>query len=314
MKIQCNVCEAVEAQVLCCADEAALCGACDQKVHAANKLARKHQRVPLSTSPSHMPKCDICQELSGYFFCLQDRSVLCRRCDVVIHTANPLVSAHQRFLLTGVKVGLEATEPGPSSTHSHSNERISGPDPRPVPKRTTQVSTTDQSSKSLPPVQASVGGDFTSRKLSFAGGSTTGSSISQWQLGEFLELGGYNQNYDFMDHGSSKADCGKFGDSDCSPILRPADMELEGDECMGLGPDTFWAVPEIPSPPTASGLYWPKMTQTPSNSAVFVPDIISLPAQNLHHHSSHGDYPKRRRLEYFSPLPGVIRSHSAGLG
>jgi hypothetical protein len=34
--------------VLCCADEAVLCWACDDKIHAANKLASKHQRVPLS--------------------------------------------------------------------------------------------------------------------------------------------------------------------------------------------------------------------------------------------------------------------------
>lgn len=63
MKIQCNVCEAAEANVLCCADEAALCRACDETVHAANKLASKHQRVPLSTSSPQIPKCDICQFL-----------------------------------------------------------------------------------------------------------------------------------------------------------------------------------------------------------------------------------------------------------
>jgi hypothetical protein len=61
MKIQCNVCEAAEAAVLCCADEAALCWECDKKIHAANKLASMHQRVPLSSSSSQMPKCDICQ-------------------------------------------------------------------------------------------------------------------------------------------------------------------------------------------------------------------------------------------------------------
>ena len=66
MKIQCNVCEAAEARVLCCADEAALCWDCDEKVHAANKLAGKHQRVPLSAPSSAMPKCDICQVLSGF--------------------------------------------------------------------------------------------------------------------------------------------------------------------------------------------------------------------------------------------------------
>lgn len=61
MKIQCDVCERAEALVLCCADEAALCWDCDQKVHAANKLAGKHQRLPLSHPSSQAPKCDICQ-------------------------------------------------------------------------------------------------------------------------------------------------------------------------------------------------------------------------------------------------------------
>ncbi|GFS45423.1 light-regulated zinc finger protein 1 [Actinidia rufa] len=61
MKIQCTACEAVEAKVLCCADDAALSLGCDEKVHAANSLARKHRRVPLSSSSSRMPKCDICQ-------------------------------------------------------------------------------------------------------------------------------------------------------------------------------------------------------------------------------------------------------------
>lgn len=68
MKIQCNVCETAEAVVLCCADEAALCHDCDEKVHAANKLASKHQRVSLSNSSSHMPNCDICQVFSWIFF------------------------------------------------------------------------------------------------------------------------------------------------------------------------------------------------------------------------------------------------------
>ena len=68
MKIQCNACGAAEARVLCCADEAALCGACDEEVHAANKLAGKHQRVPLlsdadaaAAAAPAVPKCDICQ-------------------------------------------------------------------------------------------------------------------------------------------------------------------------------------------------------------------------------------------------------------
>ncbi|KAK8500778.1 hypothetical protein V6N12_031438 [Hibiscus sabdariffa] len=31
------------------------------------------------------------------------RALLCRKCDIAIHTTNPYVSSHQRFVLTGVK-------------------------------------------------------------------------------------------------------------------------------------------------------------------------------------------------------------------
>ncbi|MCL7044674.1 hypothetical protein MKW94_004747 [Papaver nudicaule] len=104
MKIQCDVCEKAEAVVLCCADEAALCYNCDEKVHAANRLASKHQRVPLlhNNHNRNQPSCDICQEKAGYFFCLEDRALLCRNCDVSIHSSTQ--SSHQRFLLTGVKL------------------------------------------------------------------------------------------------------------------------------------------------------------------------------------------------------------------
>lgn len=71
MKVLCDVCERAAAVVVCCADEAALCWSCDEKIHAANKLARKHQRVPLlfassnsaaaSNSSLQIPTCDICQ-------------------------------------------------------------------------------------------------------------------------------------------------------------------------------------------------------------------------------------------------------------
>jgi hypothetical protein len=71
MKVLCNACEAAEAVVMCCADEAALCLVCDERVHAANKLAGKHQRISLMSSSGtvgggggascSVPKCDICQ-------------------------------------------------------------------------------------------------------------------------------------------------------------------------------------------------------------------------------------------------------------
>ncbi|EOA22658.1 hypothetical protein CARUB_v10003360mg [Capsella rubella] len=108
MKIQCEVCEKAEAEVLCCSDEAVLCKPCDIKVHEANKIFQRHHRVALqkdaavsaTTSSGAPPLCDICQERKGYFFCLEDRALLCNDCDVAIHTCN----SHQRFLLSGVQV------------------------------------------------------------------------------------------------------------------------------------------------------------------------------------------------------------------
>ena len=61
MKIQCGACEAAAATVVCCADEAALCARCDVEIHAANKLASKHQRLPLEALPARLPRCDVCQ-------------------------------------------------------------------------------------------------------------------------------------------------------------------------------------------------------------------------------------------------------------
>lgn len=113
MKIGCDACGRAEAAVLCCADEAALCRPCDAAVHSANKLAGRHHRVELLPCPNAVvdgsggshPACDICQEKTGYFFCLEDRALLCRPCDVAVHTAGANVSSHRRFLITGVRVG-----------------------------------------------------------------------------------------------------------------------------------------------------------------------------------------------------------------
>ncbi|ERM96346.1 hypothetical protein AMTRI_Chr09g35310 [Amborella trichopoda] len=105
MKIQCDVCNKAEASVFCCADEAALCSACDQRVHHANKLAGKHRRFSLHHPCSDQgPRCDVCQERRAFLFCQEDRAILCRECDIAIHTANDLTYRHNRFLLTGVKL------------------------------------------------------------------------------------------------------------------------------------------------------------------------------------------------------------------
>ncbi|KAL3635040.1 hypothetical protein CASFOL_022094 [Castilleja foliolosa] len=108
MKIQCDVCEKAPATVICCADEAALCAKCDVDVHAANKLASKHQRLILNCLTNKLPACDICQEKTAFIFCVEDRALFCKDCDLPIHAANTRSANHQRFLATGIKVGLSS--------------------------------------------------------------------------------------------------------------------------------------------------------------------------------------------------------------
>ncbi|PUZ76803.1 hypothetical protein GQ55_1G319500 [Panicum hallii var. hallii] len=138
MKVQCDVCAAEAASVFCCADEAALCGACDRRVHRANKLAGKHRRfallnpAPPSSSPGQQqqppPLCDICQEKRGLLFCKEDRAILCRDCDVSVHTASELTMRHTRFLLTGVRLSAEpAACPSPPSEDENSSGSFAPP-------------------------------------------------------------------------------------------------------------------------------------------------------------------------------------------
>ncbi|EAY86891.1 hypothetical protein OsI_08275 [Oryza sativa Indica Group] len=130
MKVQCDVCAAEAASVFCCADEAALCDACDRRVHRANKLAGKHRRFSLlnpsasgrSPTSTTAPLCDICQEKRGFLFCKEDRAILCRECDVPVHTASELTMRHSRYLLTGVRLSSEpAASPAPLSEEENSS-------------------------------------------------------------------------------------------------------------------------------------------------------------------------------------------------
>lgn len=115
-------------------------------------------------------------------------------------------------------------------------------------------------------------------------------ALSQSRVSEFP-----HQN--FISCGINQADSGKLeGDSDCSSVLRVADAELEADDdCLGQVPDSSWAVPQMPSPPTASGLHWPRSLQNHSYSAAFVPDISSSPVLSLHCHHLNDCNSKWRR-------------------
>ncbi|TVU15407.1 hypothetical protein EJB05_38928, partial [Eragrostis curvula] len=108
MRIQCDACGGAAATVVCCADEAALCARCDVEIHAANKLAGKHQRLPLADSAAALPRCDVCQERPAFVFCVEDRALLCRDCDEPIHVPGTLSGNHQRYLATGIRVGFSS--------------------------------------------------------------------------------------------------------------------------------------------------------------------------------------------------------------
>ncbi|XP_027356328.1 B-box zinc finger protein 21-like [Abrus precatorius] len=126
MKIHCDACNKHHASIFCTADEAALCDACDHRVHHANKLASKHQRFSL-TQPSakHHSTCDVCQERRAFVFCQQDRAILCKECDFSIHSANDLTKNHNRFLFTGIRLSatctLYSSTPSTSSSNSKKN-------------------------------------------------------------------------------------------------------------------------------------------------------------------------------------------------
>ncbi|KAF0915925.1 hypothetical protein E2562_000568 [Oryza meyeriana var. granulata] len=340
MKVLCSACEAAEARVLCCADDAALCARCDRDVHAANRLAGKHHRLPLLSSTSSSsaaaaassspPNCDICQECHAYFFCVEDRALLCRSCDVAVHTANAFVSAHRRFLLTGVQVGLDPADddnqpdPEPQNTASLAphlqhqqqpppctrkrspsplysdddvidwatggqdvsitgnlpdwsivNEQFSAP--APVRQAEPVVTKTPPKRSSRGPVTAGTATVF-GNLAGLAGGSP------DWPLDEFFGFAEFNAGFGFTENGTSKADSAKLGSTDGSPNGRSSSSSSSaaataGQDFFGQVPDVHWTVPELPSPPTASGLHWQRDplygAAAIDAAAVFVPDISS---------------------------------------
>ncbi|KAL6899626.1 hypothetical protein ACP4OV_006284 [Aristida adscensionis] len=127
MKIQCDACEGAAATVVCCADEAALCARCDVEVHAANKLAGKHQRLPLEALSARLPRCDVCQEKAAFIFCVEDRALFCRDCDEPIHVPGTLSGNHQRYLATGIRVGFASASACAGADDAHDADHHAAP-------------------------------------------------------------------------------------------------------------------------------------------------------------------------------------------
>ncbi|KAH9297154.1 hypothetical protein KI387_028836 [Taxus chinensis] len=83
----CDACRIKSCVLFCKADSAYLCADCDVKVHGANKLASRHERVWM---------CEVCEQAPAAVTCKADAAVLCLSCDADIHSANPLARRHDR--------------------------------------------------------------------------------------------------------------------------------------------------------------------------------------------------------------------------
>ena len=151
MRIQCDACEGAAATVVCCADEAALCARCDVQIHAANKLAGKHQRLPLDDAAGaakQLPRCDVCQDKPAFVFCVEDRALFCGDCDESIHLQGTLSANHQRYLATGIRVGFSSVCSAHADRHPPSTN--SKPPPAAVVPRAAPVQAAAQEVPSSP--------------------------------------------------------------------------------------------------------------------------------------------------------------------
>ncbi|KAI4316881.1 hypothetical protein L6164_024816 [Bauhinia variegata] len=254
MKIQCDVCNKDEASVFCTADEAALCDGCDRRVHHANKLASKHQRFSLERPcAKKYPLCDVCLERRAFVFCKQDRAVLCKDCDLPIHSANENTQKHDRFLLTGIKLSAAAALYSPSASNSvitNTPDSISNPKSQSSVKNSAFPST----SISNPPILVTKNSPSTtatasaiaSPTVNIAGGNllTTEGVGSTSSISEYLmeTIPGW-QVEDLLD--SSSVPLGLSKNDDMLPFF-DADVEgnLDSFSPWSMG---IW-VPQAPSP------------------------------------------------------------------
>ncbi|XP_042466690.1 zinc finger protein CONSTANS-LIKE 2-like [Zingiber officinale] len=83
----CDACRTEPSAVYCRADSAFLCGGCDARVHTANRVASRHERVWV---------CEACTVAPAALACRADDAALCAACDAEVHSANPLARRHHR--------------------------------------------------------------------------------------------------------------------------------------------------------------------------------------------------------------------------
>ncbi|XP_039146058.1 zinc finger protein CONSTANS-LIKE 2 [Dioscorea cayenensis subsp. rotundata] len=110
----CDVCRGAPCSVFCRADEAYLCASCDARVHAANRVASRHERVWV---------CEACERAPATLTCRADNAALCPACDAQVHSANPLARRHQRVPILPIQPGRLILGPDfPQVTDRETNE------------------------------------------------------------------------------------------------------------------------------------------------------------------------------------------------
>nr|CAH55693.1 putative Hd1-like protein [Festuca pratensis] len=82
----CDGCCMVPSVVYCHADSAYLCASCDVRIHSANRVASRHERVCLSVAHEHAP---------ALLQCRTDAVASCAAYEAQAHYANLLAGMHQ---------------------------------------------------------------------------------------------------------------------------------------------------------------------------------------------------------------------------
>ncbi|VVA96209.1 unnamed protein product [Arabis nemorensis] len=97
----CDTCRSAACTVYCEADSAYLCTTCDARIHTANRVASRHERVRV---------CQSCESAPAAFLCKADAASLCIACDAEIHSANPLARRHQRVPILPISSTTSETD------------------------------------------------------------------------------------------------------------------------------------------------------------------------------------------------------------
>ncbi|CAA2961843.1 zinc finger CONSTANS-LIKE 14-like, partial [Olea europaea subsp. europaea] len=99
--VACDYCGDNQAILYCRADSAKLCLSCDQHVHSANALSKKHLRSQI---------CDNCRSEPVSVRCITDNLVLCQECDWDAHGSCNASASHDRVPVEGFSGSPSALE------------------------------------------------------------------------------------------------------------------------------------------------------------------------------------------------------------